>query len=643
MLSTKQKTEFVKAMRVGLEVISRPPPMTATEWADAYFKLSAESSYERGDWETSPYQVAILNAMANDDIAEVNWQKSSRVGYTKMIVIAMAYAIEHKHRNVAAWSPDDGARDRFSKQHIDSMIRDVARLHDLFPWLGIKDKNNTIGVKTFTNQQVLHLLGGKAAKNYREISVDLAIYDELSKFDRDIEKEGSPTFLGDKRIEGSVFGKSIRGSTPKIKGECQIEEVCSEADKQFYRYIPCPVCDEYQALEFGGPDVDFGLKWDHDAKKPKQPSTVYYQCIHRGCRFEYADYIDADEYGCWQSDDGTWTEDGIEFFDEPGYRVDTPMTVAFYLWSIYSHWSPWSRIVRDWQLAQRSRENLQSFINTTLGEAWEEPGTKIEHETLFTRREVYAAKVPAGAHILTGTIDTQDDRLECLVTGHGDADERWSIEHFVIFGDPGKSGVWQKLGSYIYKEFDHELKYKANVPLWLIDQGGHYASEVQDFCKTHEAHVRPIVGENQYGKPIVNVVRKRNSEGVFLHRVGTDTAKTLIAAQLGELNPGPGYIHFPVDDAHDESYFQQLCAPRRVTRKIKGRMIRVWDEGKRRNEISDLWVYSLACLRVVKMLTALDMDGFKERSRDLASSARERSVPKSSAKRRRVRSKGIGR
>lgn len=618
--------------------------MSGTEWADKHFKLSPESSYERGDWVTAPYQVAILNAMCNDDISEVNWQKSARVGYTKLISIAMAYAIQHKHRNVVAWSPDDGARDRFSKKHVDSMIRDVQPLRDIFPWLNKKDKNNTIDSKVFTNQHVLYLLGGKAAKNYREISVDLAIYDELSAFDRDIEREGSPTFIGDKRLEGSVFGKSIRGSTPKIKGECQIEEACSETDEQFRRYLPCPICDEYQVLEFGGPDVEFGLKWDHDVERSEQPGTVYYQCMHNGCHFDYADYVDADEYGCWESDSGVWTEDGTEFYNQDGERVDTPDTVAFLVWSAYSHWSPWSRIVKGWHIAQRSREKLQGFINTTLGEAWEEPGTKIEHENLFARREVYVAKVPAGAHILTGTIDTQDDRLECLVTGHGDGDERWSIEHHVISGDPGKAGVWRKLSEYIYKEYPHELGHNANVPLWLIDQGGHYASEVQDFCKKHEANVRPIVGENQYGKPIVNVVRKRNTNGVFLHRIGTDTAKTLIAGQLSELIPGPGYIHFPVDDRHDENYFRQLCAPRRVTRKVRGRMIRVWDEGKRRNEISDLWVYSLSCLRVLKMLTGLDMDGFKERSKDLARSAQTNEAPRSqSTKRRRVRSKGIGR
>lgn len=618
--------------------------MTGTEWADRNFKLSPESSYERGDWITAPYQIAILNAMCNDDISEVNWQKSARVGYTKLISIAMAYAIVHKHRNVAAWSPDDGARDRFSKKHVDSMIRDVAPLRELFPWLNRKDKNNTIDSKTFSNQQVLYLLGGKAEKNYREISVDLAIYDELSKFDRDIEKAGAPTFLGDKRLEGSVFGKSIRGSSPKLKGECQIEEVCSEADVQLYRYIACPKCGHKQPLQFGGPDVEFGIKWNHNVPKEQQPDTAFYQCSgKKKCKFDYADYIDADGAGYWESDAGIRTFDGIKFTDSKGKRVATPDRVAFFAWSAYSHWSPWSRVVKDWQVAQRSRENLQAFVNTTLGEAWEEPGSKIKHENLFARREMYAAKVPAGVHILTGQVDTQDDRLECLVTGHGDSEERWSIEHYIIFGDPGRKGVWKKLREYIYKDFEHELGYRANVPLWLIDQGGHFASEVQDFCKANEANIRPIVGENQYGKPIVNVVRKRNNDGVFLHRVGTDTAKTLIASQLGELNPGPGYIHFPIDDQHDENYFRQLCAPRRVTKKVKGRMVRVWDEGGRRNEISDLWNYALACLRVLMQLTNLDMEGFKKRSQELASAVSNNSTPKSTKKRRRVRSKGIGR
>lgn len=44
-------------------------------------------------------------------------------------------------------------------------------------------------MKRFSNGRGFWCLGGKAAKNYREKSVDVAGYDELAAFDEDIEKE----------------------------------------------------------------------------------------------------------------------------------------------------------------------------------------------------------------------------------------------------------------------------------------------------------------------------------------------------------------------------------------------------------------------------------------------------------------------
>ncbi len=52
-------------------------------------------------------------------------------------------------------------------------------------------------------------------------------------------KRGFANPAGDKRIEGSVWPKSIRGSTPKIKGSCQIEKAANES-AHFMRFM-CPV------------------------------------------------------------------------------------------------------------------------------------------------------------------------------------------------------------------------------------------------------------------------------------------------------------------------------------------------------------------------------------------------------------------
>lgn len=228
-ISNSQIDILRRDVRAGLRALFRPEPQTAVEWADASYYLPKESAYQEGRWETLPFQRAIMNAMGSDYIREVNVVKSARVGYSKMLLGVYAYFIEHKQRNTLIWLPTDGDAENFMKTHVEPTIRDIPSLLALAPWYGKKHRDNTLTMKRFTNGRGFWCLGGKAAKNYREKSVDVAGYDELAAFDDDIEQKGSPTFLGDKRIEGSVWPKSIRGSTPKVRGTCQIERAASES------------------------------------------------------------------------------------------------------------------------------------------------------------------------------------------------------------------------------------------------------------------------------------------------------------------------------------------------------------------------------------------------------------------------------
>ncbi|HHE5792782.1 TPA: phage terminase large subunit family protein, partial [Escherichia coli] len=185
-------------------------------------------------------------------------------------------------------------------------------------------------------------LGGKAAKNYREKSVDVAGYDELAAFDEDIEQEGSPTFLGDKRIEGSVWPKSIRGSTPKVRGTCQIERAASESLHFMRFHVACPHCGEEQYLKFGDKETPFGLKWT-----PDDPSSVFYLCEHNACviRQQELDFTDA-RYICEKT--GIWTRDGILWFSSSGEEIEPPDSVTFHIWTAYSPFTTWVQIVKDW-------------------------------------------------------------------------------------------------------------------------------------------------------------------------------------------------------------------------------------------------------------------------------------------------------
>lgn len=393
-ISNSQVNRLRHFVRAGLRSLFRPEPQTAVEWADANYYLPKESAYQEGRWETLPFQRAIMNAMGSDYIREVNVVKSARVGYSKMLLGVYAYFIEHKQRNTLIWLPTDGDAENFMKTHVEPTIRDIPSLLALAPWYGKKHRDNTLTMKRFSNGRGFWCLGGKAAKNYREKSVDVAGYDELAAFDEDIEQEGSPTFLGDKRIEGSVWPKSIRGSTPKVRGTCQIERAASESPHFMRFHVACPHCGEEQYLKFGDKETPFGLKWT-----PDDPSSVFYLCEHNACviRQQELDFTDA-RYICEKT--GIWTRDGILWFSSSGEEIEPPDSVTFHIWTAYSPFTTWVQIVKDWMKTKGDTGKRKTFVNTTLGETWEAKiGERPDAEVMAERKEHYSAPVnaPAGA------------------------------------------------------------------------------------------------------------------------------------------------------------------------------------------------------------------------------------------------------
>lgn len=610
-LSTPQIDELAGAIRLGLVPLSRPVPMTPVEWADENFYLSSESSYQEGRWETLPFQVAILNAMGNDEIRTVNVIKSARVGYSKMLLAASAYQIEHKRRNILLLLPTDGAAAGFMKAHVETMIRDVPSIHALAPWHGKKHKDNTLDTKRFSHSKQLWCLGGAAAKNYREKSVDTIVYDELAAFEPDVEKEGSPTFLGDKRIEGSTFPKSIRGSTPKIKGTCQIEAAASESPHLFRLHVPCPHCQAEQFLKWGGKDCSFGIKWDAE-----NPANAWYACEHNGCVVQQHEMQDQHAKGRWICEKtGIWTRDGLDYFNADGEVIPTPDSVTFHIWTAYSPFTTWGRVVLDFYKAKGDISKLKSFTNTTLGETWEDDqGEKVEWETLYGRREVYP-QVPQQALVLVGGIDTQDDRYEGRVWAFGQGEESWLVERWIINGDPASDELRRKVGLKIHQLYARADGLQMKVERWCWDSGGHYTDEVYAESRKHGATwVVPIKGANIYGKPIANFPRTRTKGSkVYLTEVGTDNAKELIYSRLKlQPQPGvpvPGCIHLPAnDEICDEAELKQLTAEVKVLKIDRGKRVYRWDAKGRRNEALDCFVYALAALRISQQRFGLDLD-----------------------------------
>lgn len=607
--SDSQLRNFSLSCGVALRGVMRPLPVTAVEWADKNYYLPAESSYLAGRWKTLNFQVAIMNSMGFDRIRTVNLIKSARVGHTKMPLGVIGYFIEHKSRNSLLFQPTDTAAEDFMKSHVETTLRDVPCLKILAPWLGRKHRDNTLTLKRFVTRVGLWCLGGAAAKNYREKSVDVVCYDELSSFEPDVEKEGSPTLLGDKRIEGSVWPKSIRGSTPKTKGACQIEKAANESAHFMRFHVLCPHCGEEQYLKFGDGSTPFGLKWEKN-----KPESVYYLCEHNGCVIRQQELDQT--HGRWICENtGMWTRDGLTFFSPFDNEIPPPRSITFHIWTAYSPFTTWVQIVYDWLDALKDPNGVKTFVNTTLGETYEEAvGEKLDHQVLMDKVMRYGANVPVRVVYLTAGIDSQRNRFEMYVWGWGPGEEAFLVDKIIIMGRPDEEDTLLRVDAAINKKYRHADGTEMTISRVCWDIGGIDGEIVYQRSKKHGVfRVLPVKGASVYGKPVITMPKTRNQRGVYLCEVGTDTAKEILYARM-KAAPTPGDMAMPYairlpdnPEIFSETEAQQLVAEELVEKWEKGKMRLLWDNKKRHNEALDCLVYAYAALRVSVQRWQLDL------------------------------------
>lgn len=602
-------SEIMKAIRRGLTPLAARDPLRLSEWAAQHFYLSAESSYVEQKWEAYPYQIALMDAISNDDIREVWVRKSARVGYTKILLASLGYFAEHKHRNQAIWQPTDDDSDDFVKTELEPMLRDVEAMREVFPQYLARDKKNTLKQKKFLDS-ILHTKGGKAAKNYRRISVDCAFLDELDAFDGDVEKEGDPVSLAKKRTEGATFPKIVGGTTPKLKGFSLIEGRCEQAKARYRFHVPCPHCDEFIMLTWGGRDNAHGFKWvDGD------PDTVQHLCPSCASLFTQADYLTVWQRGRWQDETGGWIDNATgKFYDSTGALITPPESVAFHVWTAYSPQASWADIVREFLAANSKakagdKSGLKTFTNTTLGETWEEEVEKTDTHALQERAEQYPLRrVPLGGLVLAAGVDVQGDRFEVVVYAFGRGEEMWVIDYQVIHANPADETDWDLLDNYLLTVYPHVSGATLKIEAAAVDTGGHFTHQAYNFCRLRKHRkIFAIKGETKQGQPIkgrasmqdVNWRGKTVKNGVKLWLVGTDTAKDLLHGRLQLTQPGPGYVHFSKE--LPDVFYQQLTAEVRMLAKTSSGDAYRWVKRQNRNEVLDCTVYAIFCAHALEL------------------------------------------
>lgn len=554
-----------------------PPTETVSQFCEAHRFLSAESSASPGQWrnERVPYAVAIMDAYNDPLVREVWVQKSAQVAWTEILNNLIAYVIARRPGPMMLIQPTLEMVEAWSKDRLDPMLRDCPVLHGRVSKARSKDGANTVKHKTGPGWR-LTLAGANSPAGLRMRVVRDLLCDEVDGYPRTAGKEGDPISLGRKRQVTFWNKKLFAGSTPTVKGASRIETGFESTDMR-YLHVPCPHCTE---LSDGEPSGYQRLVWPQMKWPEGKPSEARYQCQHCGVLIEH-------HHKRWMLAHHKWV--ATKPFDG---------RAGFHLSELYSPFVTWAEMASNFVEAEKLPETLQTFINTSLGETYEQAGNTVEPGSLLERREQYtAASIPAGVLMLTIGGDVQDDRVELQLLGWGADEECWILEQKVFRGDPKGADLWREIDPYLLDRFTTEDGRTLRAEAVAIDSGGHCTQAVYDFVVTRKRRrvfaIKGVAGQGKLVWPKKASRTKKSRAMVF--SIGVDTIKSLLYGRLEKvLKPGPGYIHLHAEA--DKEFCNQLTSEKQVTTYSKGRAVLVWQPRAKNiaQEAQDCWNYGYA-------------------------------------------------
>lgn len=607
----KVDRKTVRLFKKIATILSPPPVLTVSQWADEYRRLSPEASAEPGRWNTdrAPYQRAIMDAVNDARCEDIIIMSSAQVGKTELILNIIGYYIDYDPSPILALQPTLEMAQTFSKDRLAPMLRDTPALKGKVKDARSRDSGNTILHKTFPGGHIT-MVGANSAAGLASRPIKVVLMDEVDRYPASAGTEGDPIKLAEKRTTTFWNRKKIKVSTPTIKGRSPIEKEFLTSSMEEWN-VPCPCCGKYQPYGWG---------------------RIHFSDVTMECKFCLEHISERD----WKSNPGKWVA-----------AKENNKKRGFHLNELASPWKHWEEIIEDFKEADRDRkqgdiEKLKTFVNTALGEPWEERGEAADDNVLLSRRERYNADLPDGVLLVTAGVDVQDDRFEVEITGWGKGYESWGILYKKIKCNLEQEEAWDKLEQFLDTELYFENGNSLLIAATCIDTGGHFTSEAYKFLKKMERKQKKIFGIKGMGGegiPLINKISTNNVEKVRIFILGVDSGKEILMTRLKTVDEGPGYCHFPInaDRGYDETYIKGLTSEQRVVSVKDNRATLKWvKKSGTRNEPLDLRNYSTAAAEILRP----DWDVLEKKIRQGINYMKKR-PPKERQKRKGVVNSGI--
>lgn len=600
-VANRAARQLMKAISRGLAGMQPPENLTVTEWAECKRYLSTEASAEPGLWRTNrtPYLRAIMDAFTDPKIRHIVFVAASQVGKTEVLNNIIGYIIDENPGSILFAHPTTIDAREFSKLRIAPMIRDSPAVRRKVAAPKSRDSGNTLLQKSYPGG-ILTLCGSNEAHALASKPIRYVFGDERDRWAVSAGTEGDPWELAMARQTTFYNAKAVEVSTPTIRGSSNIAKSFAKGTMERWK-SKCPHCGEYHEIQWG----DIRYEAEETVVNHERTYTVHdVFWICPGCSCVSDEATMKKQPARWEADNPAAYANGVR---------------SFWLNAFVSPWASWESICLKYQNALGDTGKMQVVYNTCFGQLWEDRGDTQDPDTLLGRREVYEAELPEGVLVLTAGVDTQDDRMEYEIVGHGHFGETWGVEKGVIMGRPDDPATWDSLDMMV---FDRVLRFKdglgLKVSMSFVDEGGHFTAEVRLFCrqrikkkvfcvKGFSGPDRPFTGPPKKQKVIIN---NRYLGTVWQYQLGVDSGKQVIMDNLKVQAPGPKYCHFPLREDYGAMYFNGLLSEHLVPEgKTRQRWIWTKIQGHERNEPLDCRNYALAAFKVLPV----DLDALNRR------------------------------
>ena len=502
-----------------------------------------------------------MDAINDPAVENLVIMSCAQIGKTEILLNILGYYIAHDPAPILVLQPTLSMAQAFSKDRLAPMLRDTPILEGKVKDPRARDSDNTTLHKAFDGGHVT-LAGSNSPASLASRPIRIVLADEVDRYPHSAGTEGDPVSLARKRSATFFNRKLVLTSTPTVKGASRIESAFEQSDKRYY-HVRCCDCEESQVL-----------RWQNVQWPENRPDQACYVCEHCGSAWDDTQRLKAIKNGYWEA------------------KGPFNGTAGFFINGLYSPWTPLSDAVREFLEAKKLPEQLRVFVNTFLGETWEDAGDQVDSFGLYERRENYGDTLPEGVVVITAGVDIQDDRIELEIVGFGRDEESWGLEYHTLQGDPTSPTVWADLDSILKQTYEHPSGVELSIRAVAIDSG-HHTQQVYNFVKPREGRrIMAIKGVGGEGKPLLGRPTKNNIAKVRLYPVGSNTVKELLFSRLKISEVGAGFCHFP--ENYDEEYFRQLTAEKKVTKYVKGFPRSEFVKTRARNEALDVRCYALS-------------------------------------------------